>query len=390
MDLFTLTVVNAFIALVATGVLAMQGQADRQFRYQRYFLLAGGCMLLNAGISAIHFSGILLPYWLIPALTNSLSVGASLALAAGIHRHLQKPGKRFGLLLVFILLFVLHLTEFARSDINHRFLISIPVVLLLNLWCISMLWQHRKTELGKVYLAFIATFAFNILQFVFRTTFMVLEQHQIIQTSIAPVVHNVGFFALTAFAILVFCCIILLNHSQQRQMLQQLSERDALTGLLNRRTLELRLNAEFSRCQRNNSTLCLLLLDADYFKQINDKLGHATGDLAVQHIAKIADQQLRDYDLLFRYGGEEFLLCLPDTDLPAALQIAERLRLAINSAPLFTPQPYFLTVSIGVASSKDSQSWQTLLQQADQALYLAKHQGRNQVQSYQPATAVSR
>lgn len=110
----------------------------------------------------------------------------------------------------------------------------------------------------------------------------------------------------------------------------------------------------------------------------------------MQHIAKIATQQLRDYDLLFRYGGEEFLLCLPDTDLPAALQIAERLRLAINSAPLFTPQPYFLTVSIGVASSKDSQSWQTLLQQADQALYLAKHQGRNQVQSYQPAAAVSR
>lgn len=221
MDLFTLTVVNAFIALVASGVLALQGQADRQFRYQRYFLLAGLCMLLNASISAIHYSGITLPYWLMPALTNSLSVGANIALAAGIHRHLQKPGKRFGLLLLFILLFALHLTEFARSDINHRFLLSIPVVLLLNLWCIYMLWQQRETELGKVYLAFIATFAFNILQFVSRSSYMVLEQQQILKTDFAPFIHSVGFFAMTAFAILIFCCIILLSHSQHRLMLQQ-------------------------------------------------------------------------------------------------------------------------------------------------------------------------
>lgn len=382
MDLFTLTVVNAFIALVASGVLALQGQADRQFRYQRYFLLAGLCMLLNASISAIHYSGITLPYWLMPALTNSLSVGANIALAAGIHRHLQKSGKRFGLLLLFILLFLLHLTEFARSDINHRFLLSIPVVLLLNLWCIYMLWQHRSTELGRVYLAFIATFAFNILQFVVRTAYMMLEQQQVIKTSVAPLVHSVGFFAMTAFAILVFCCIILLSHSQHRLMLQQLSERDALTGTLNRRTLDLRLAAEFNRCQRKGSSLSLLLLDADHFKKINDTQGHAAGDQAVKHIARVADQQLRDYDLLFRFGGEEFLLCLPDTEHHTALQIAERLRQSIEKQTVQATEHITLTVSIGVASTPGAADWQSLLTQADQALYIAKSLGRNQVQSF--------
>lgn len=385
MDLFTLTVINAFIALVATGVLAFQEQADRQFRYQRYFLLAGICMLLNASISAIHYGGIALPYWLLPALSNSLSVGANIALAAGIHRHLQKPGKRFGLLLLFVVLFLLNLTDFARSDINHRFYLNIPIVLLLNFWCIYMLWPHRKAELGKVYLAFIATFGFNIIQFAGRSAYMAVEQQQLVSTSIAPLVHNIGFFALTAFAILVFCCIILLSHSQQRLMLQQLSERDALTGLLNRRTMDIRLSAELSRSQRQQKTLSFLLLDADHFKQINDNFGHAAGDLALQHIAKLADQQLRDYDLLFRYGGEEFLLCLPDTDAQTAIHIADRLRQIINSSPLFLPQPYFLTVSIGVASSQHLDNWKTLLQQADEALYQAKRMGRNQVTLYQAA-----
>lgn len=103
MDVFTLTVVNAFIALVVTGVLALQNKAERQFRYQRYFMVAALCMLLNASVSAIHYAGFTLPYWLLPAFTNSLSIGAHLALAAGIHRHLQLSGKRGWLLLLFII-----------------------------------------------------------------------------------------------------------------------------------------------------------------------------------------------------------------------------------------------------------------------------------------------
>lgn len=174
----------------------------------------------------------------------------------------------------------------------------------------------------------------------------------------------------------------MLSHRQQKLMLQQLSERDALTGALNRRTLDLRLAAEFNRCRRKGSSLSLLLLDADHFKKINDTLGHAAGDQAVQHIAHIAEQQLRDYDLLFRFGGEEFLLCLPDTEHHIALQIAERLRQSIEKQRVQHTDQFTLTVSIGVASTPGATDWQSLLTQADQALYIAKSLGRNQVQSF--------
>lgn len=382
MDLLTLTIVNAFIALVATAVLVLQDSADRQFRYQRYFVLAGLCMLLNASFSALRYAGYPLPYWLFPALTNSLSVGASLALAAGIHRHLQKPGKRLGLLLVFLLIFALHFVDAISSNLGYRMLLNIPIVLIVNLWCIAMLWQARHSELGKVYLAFMATFIFNILQFSARSIYLLLEQTQVVTANYSSLVHSIGFFCLTVFAILVFCCIIMLSHRQQKLMLQQLSERDALTGALNRRTLDLRLAAEFNRCRRKGSSLSLLLLDADHFKKINDTLGHAAGDQAVQHIAHIADQQLRDYDLLFRFGGEEFLLCLPDTEHHIALQIAERLRQSIEKQRVQHTDQFTLTVSIGVASTPGATDWQSLLTQADQALYIAKSLGRNQVQSF--------
>ncbi|KRS21201.1 histidine kinase [Alishewanella sp. WH16-1] len=382
MDLLTLTIVNAFIALVATAVLVLQDSADRQFRYQRYFVLAGLCMLLNASFSALRYAGYPLPYWLFPALTNSLSVGASLALAAGIHRHLQKPGKRLGLLLVFLLIFALHFVDAISSNLGYRMLLNIPIVLIVNLWCIAMLWQARHSELGKVYLAFMATFIFNILQFSARSIYLLLEQTQVVTANYSSLVHSIGFFCLTMFAILVFCCIIMLSHRQQKLMLQQLSERDALTGALNRRTLDLRLAAEFNRCRRKGSSLSLLLLDADHFKKINDTLGHAAGDQAVQHIAHIAEQQLRDYDLLFRFGGEEFLLCLPDTEHHIALQIAERLRQSIEKQRVQHTDQFTLTVSIGVASTPGATDWQSLLTQADQALYIAKSLGRNQVQSF--------
>ena len=382
MDLLTLTIVNAFIALVATAVLVLQDSADRQFRYQRYFVLAGLCMLLNASFSALRYAGYPLPYWLFPALTNSLSVGASLALAAGIHRHLQKPGKRLGLLLLFLLIFALHFVDAISSNLGYRMLLNIPIVLIVNLWCIAMLWQARHSELGKVYLAFMATFIFNILQFSARSIYLLLEQTQVVTANYSSLVHSIGFFCLTVFAILVFCCIIMLSHRQQKLMLQQLSERDALTGALNRRTLDLRLAAEFNRCRRKGSSLSLLLLDADHFKKINDTLGHAAGDQAVQHIAHIAEQQLRDYDLLFRFGGEEFLLCLPDTEHHIALQIAERLRQSIEKQRVQHTDQFTLTVSIGVASTPGATDWQSLLTQADQALYIAKSLGRNQVQSF--------
>ena len=383
MDVFTLSIVNAFIAATFTALLALQYKSERQFRYQRYFVLAAVLMLVNALLSVSQGSITTLAYWLVPALSNTCSVGAHLALACGIHRHLQLPARRQWLLLLLLPIYLLQLTDFASSATANRMLIAIPLVVVFNLWSIRMLWQHRHNELGRVYLAFIAVFAFNISQFMLRSAYMLLEHYQIVHTQHSALIHSIGFFGLTAFAILIIGCVIMLSHSQQRLALLHISERDALTGLLNRRSLNARVASELNRSQRNQKTLSILLFDIDHFKQINDKHGHRSGDCAIQHVVDIANKHLRDYDLMFRYGGEEFLICLPDTARDMAELIANRIRKAIELSPLTTSTEIKMTVSIGLTSTHTETTPDELIEQADIALYHAKQSGRNKVVAYQ-------
>ncbi|MDP5141164.1 GGDEF domain-containing protein [Rheinheimera baltica] len=383
MDVLTLSIVNAFIAATFAALLVLQYKSERQFRYQRYFILAAVLMLVNALLSTVNGSITSLPYWLVPALSNTCSVGAHLALACGIHRHLQLSAKRQWLLLLLIPIYLIQLTDFASSATANRMLFAIPLVLAFNLWSINMLWRQRHSELGRVYLAFIATFAFNIIQFTLRSTYMLLEHFQIVHTQQSALIHSIGFFSLTAFAILMIGCVIMLSHSQQRLALLHVSERDALTGLLNRRSLQTRLVAELNRGQRSGTTLSLLLFDIDHFKQVNDQHGHKTGDRAIMHVVDIASEQLRDYDLLFRYGGEEFLLCLPDTDEATAILIAERLRKAVAYTAMAVEPNLKMTISIGISSTSTFAEPDELIEQTDIALYNAKHTGRNKVVVYQ-------
>ena len=382
MDVLTLTFVNVFIAVTFTILLSLQYKNERHLRYQRYFILAAVCMLVNGILSVISFSTQLLPYFLTPALSNASSVGAHLALACGIHRHLQLPGKRQWLLLGLVVVYLAQLSDFASVAAANRMLLAIPLVILLNLWSIRMLWRQRQSELGRVYLAFCGVFAFNILQFSLRSMYMLAEHFELVHTHYSALVHSIGYFSLTAFAILVFGCVIMLSHSQQRLALLHISERDALTGLLNRRSLHPRLQAELNRTERQNTTLSILLFDIDYFKQVNDTFGHKTGDKAIQHVVDIACNQLRDYDLLFRYGGEEFLICLPDTSEETAMLIANRLRKAVEVSPLTTEQTIKMTVSIGVACTDNATEPDELIEQADTALYRAKQGGRNTVVNF--------
>ena len=382
MDVLTLTFVNVFIASTFTILLTLQYKAERQLRYQRYFILAAIFMLLNALLSVFSFMTHAMPYWLSPALSNTSSVGAHLALACGIHRHLQLPGKRQWLLLAVIPLYLAQLSDFASAATANRMLLAIPPVILLNLWIIRVLQQQRDSELWPVYLAFIWVFAFNIIQFVLRSAYMLAEYYELVHTHYSTLIHSIGYFSLTAFAILVFGCVIMLSHSQQRLALLHISERDALTGLLNRRSLAPRLLAELNRTERNNTALSILLFDIDYFKQVNDTYGHKAGDKAIQHVVELASQQLRDYDLLFRYGGEEFLICLPDTSEETAMLIANRLKKAVEVSPLAAGQPIKMTVSIGVSSTSQFTDPEHLIEQADTALYQAKQSGRNAVVSF--------
>jgi diguanylate cyclase (GGDEF)-like protein len=171
--------------------------------------------------------------------------------------------------------------------------------------------------------------------------------------------------------------------------LAALSTTDSLTGLRNRRFLDDALEKEFGRCQRLGTPLSLVFIDVDHFKRLNDNHGHQIGDRCLVHIADIISRNLvRPADLVARFGGEEFCLLLPDTDLDGAMVVAQRVRAAVQDDPLrIDEQDLVLTVSLGVAVSEgqNNQSPHALLRLADTALYDAKAAGRNCVMAAPPS-----
>lgn len=167
------------------------------------------------------------------------------------------------------------------------------------------------------------------------------------------------------------------------QRLRELATTDELTGVSNRRHFLERSRRELNRAFRRESPLSVLMLDADKFKTVNDKLGHEAGDMVLQALADACLRELRQEDVFGRLGGEEFAACLPDTNLEQACIVAERIRRAVESLVVETSLGTTrITVSIGVTANGDGRPELTqLLAGADQALYKAKAAGRNRVAS---------
>jgi diguanylate cyclase (GGDEF)-like protein len=165
-----------------------------------------------------------------------------------------------------------------------------------------------------------------------------------------------------------------------RNTLQEWSYRDHLTGLFNRRYLMEHASRLLSHAQRYSESLCLIMFDVDHFKYINDNYSHQIGDLVLQRIAQIANETLRNTDLVARYGGEEFVAVLPETDLTNGALACERLRRAIEGHHWADIQPELhLTISLGMVALLPNHSFEDLLRRVDDLLYEAKRQGRNRL-----------
>ncbi len=174
-----------------------------------------------------------------------------------------------------------------------------------------------------------------------------------------------------------------LRNADTHRKIQELALRDSVTGLLNRRTLEEVLAREFSAGSRYNASACFLLMDLDYFKVVNDRLGHLAGDRVLKSAAALMQRAVRDIDTVGRYGGEEFGIVLPHTGFDRALVLAERLRRQIerHEFDLEGEGTVRTTVSIGIAQIPDISigSMSDWIAAADSALYDAKALGRNRV-----------
>jgi diguanylate cyclase (GGDEF)-like protein len=172
-----------------------------------------------------------------------------------------------------------------------------------------------------------------------------------------------------------------LKRARLFQEVQSLALTDHLTGLQNRRSLFELGRIEFTRSQRMDRPFCCLMLDLDHFKKINDEYGHPVGDLVLQEFAQRCQRSVREIDLIGRYGGEELVIFLPETNSETAMQVAERLRESVAKAPIrILDKDLQITVSIGVSRrDENTLELETLIARADQAMYVAKYKGRNRV-----------
>ncbi|MDR3615150.1 MAG: diguanylate cyclase [Candidatus Obscuribacterales bacterium] len=171
---------------------------------------------------------------------------------------------------------------------------------------------------------------------------------------------------------------IVVSHAELFAQVEQQAVTDPMTGLFNRRYFQEQFIKEIDRFQRFGHAFSFIIVDLDYLKKINDGLGHHFGDMAIKHIANVMKKSVRDVDTVGRFGGEEFVILLPETDLQHARMVAERICMAIREKPI--DDIGVITASLGVATFPyDAQDRDKLQELADQALYLAKHRGRNQV-----------
>lgn len=166
---------------------------------------------------------------------------------------------------------------------------------------------------------------------------------------------------------------IAIENSRLYEETKDLSLRDPLTELANRRLLDIVLERSFARAARLKRPLSIIMLDIDYFKQYNDKYGHAAGDTMLIKLAEVLIEETREIDLVIRYGGEEFLISLPEADINIAHEVSERIRTKIKSKK-------GITVSIGIASYTMEHDKEELINKADSALYQAKQKGRDRVE----------
>lgn len=179
---------------------------------------------------------------------------------------------------------------------------------------------------------------------------------------------------------------------QYQQHLEHQSQIDSLTGLYNRRAFEKKIHEEFERSKRYRNPLSVLIFDLDNFKNINDTYGHHGGDAALMKIAETLREMTRQSDFSARFGGEEFVMILPETDQDNALLVANKIHGAVRSASFGTTnRPFALTVSIGVSSSSTRaySTWREMLDDADRAMYLAKNTGKDRVEIWEPEKKTS-
>lgn len=259
-----------------------------------------------------------------------------------------------------------------QQQIHHLVHIAVGLGLLYFSWWDpynGMLWATAYSV--SLYLILSPRMAFSA-HLVFLVLFVLVQKLAVGQDWLQTV-RFVGVQALVA----AFCLVFAVDRVRKERELRALAATDPLTRIANRREVLSRLQDALVMRQRYAQPVSLILLDIDHFKSINDRLGHMAGDQVLLYFVRVVSLNLRGSDLLGRLGGEEFIVVLRNTALPAARSVAEKV-VSATAAGGF-PEVGKVTVSAGVIEARQNEKLESCLRRADEAMYMAKHRGRNQV-----------
>jgi len=281
-----------------------------------------------------------------------------------------------GLMFLFTLLvFIDPLTWFM---LFNNFLPLPPFVIL---FAAIFSWRNGSNE-AKYYVLFMILYIISLFIFAFLSLGL-LEYNAF--TRYAYIISS--FFEITLFSLVLANRFNKTKHEKQKveldlQKSKEIAYRDELTTLYNRHYLKFYLSTCFSKARRESENVSIIMLDIDHFKSVNDTYGHAVGDIVLKNVAATLNSSMRQSDVLFRYGGEEFVIVLPNTDLQNTQSIAEKSRTNIQKLKnsYDKDKELSITISLGISLlTQEDSSLETVIKRADEALYISKELGRNRV-----------
>ncbi|MBB4843396.1 diguanylate cyclase (GGDEF)-like protein [Paucibacter oligotrophus] len=340
--------------------------------------------LLVAGSLAAHaLRGVapdLLTFWG----SDAMSLAGLAALRAGMPALSQKPlAWRSGLAIWLCAVGTLATLPYAGDLHPHSGIVYSGLALLAGLAALDT-WRQLRSRVKPGLSALLSGPLFIICALLAQRALASFLQGEAYAPDLLDADHsNLAFlWATLAMNLLINATLAFLVLMKLILQIQQLTRQDPLTRVLNRRALQEAIETEHQRMQRGKP-YALVMIDMDHFKQLNDSLGHAAGDAALQRLVEVLGHSVRDVDCMGRMGGEEFCVLLPLTDLAGAALVAERMRWTLEQSQFnWQGQPWPLTASFGIAEALPSNAnADAVLHRADQGMYRAKAQGRNLVQA---------
>jgi len=373
----TFLVVAHILGLLCALVLWVQARSfPADIGGLREWAAAVVMMACAAGLSSLRG---LAPDAVAVVLAAALLLFGELFLVFGLLRYLgRQPHWRPAIdAIAGLLVLVAWLTWGSHSYQGRIFVMSLAHIVFFALGA-RLAWQAKPAGFGARFLT--VAFVAGTLIAVWRLATLpiyVSEADELFDRSLIQQIY-LGAFSLGILGLSIG--FILLANERLREALEFLATRDPMTGSLNRRAFFARAEIEWARATRTKRPLAAIASDIDFFKKVNDTHGHHVGDLVIKDYARRAGATLRLPDLLARFGGEEFVILLPETALADACRVAERIRQEIATQRDPALPPYTVSLGVAVASDDGPADLEALLAEADAALYRAKQGGRNRVE----------